>query len=153
MSAALAVASSLVTSAAYVGPPAAAIVVAQTADNLPPVASAGLAGLGGLAFLVTFLKQGGLTGLIRLFKGSDDPKPAPRPDHPLPPVHTHAHQLVTHGELEARLARIEAKIDHNAETASEAIKDLTNSMTNVLRDMTKAIGRLEGKIEAQPAKR
>ncbi len=153
MSAAAAIASSFLTSAAMVGPPTAAIVVAQTADNLPDVAKYGLTGVGLLTFIVTFLKQGGLATLSKLFGAGDKDasKPAaevPRPDHPLPRPLSHGAHLVTHAELEARLARIELKIDDNAKQSSEDIKDLTDSMTTVIRDMTKALGQVEGKLEA-----
>jgi hypothetical protein len=143
MSALAAITSSLLSSSALVAVPAAGILLAD-AQSVPPEARAAVWILGGVAFLAAFLGNlGKALPVVRGLLGLPENKTPLRPE-PLPPYHG-AH-LVTHAELEARLLRIEEKIDENAKEARDDLHGLTKTMEACFREMSKAIGNLEGKL-------
>jgi hypothetical protein len=148
MSAFAAIASALVSSSAVVAIPTAGILLAN-ADVVPPEARAAIWFVGGITYVAVFLGNlGKALPVLRSLLGLPESKPVPpRPD-PVPPGNYGAH-LVTHQELEARLLRIEEKIDENAKEARDDLHSLTKTMEACFREMSKAIGNLEGKLSAR----
>lgn len=141
MSALSVIASSLLTSSAMVAIPTAGILLAD-APSIPSEARAAIWIMGGFAFLVAIIANlGRALPVLRSIMGLRGPDSGPggAPDH-------HGAHLVTHAELEARLLRIELKIDGNAKESRDDLHGLTKTMESCFRDMSKAIGSLEGKL-------
>lgn len=150
MSAVAAIFSSLLSSSALVAIPTAGILLAD-AQPVPPEARAAIWLLGGVAFLAAFIGNlGKALPVVKGLLGLPDNKPAvPRPD-PQPMGIPHGAHMVTHSELETRLLRIEEKIDDNAREARGELHTLTKTMESCFREMSKAIGNLEGKLSNRP---
>lgn len=144
---AAAVVSSLLSSAAVVAVPTVGAVLADGSANIPEPAKATIFLLSGLTMFIVFLANlGKALPVMRTMLAFGETKPTRAPDHPLP--RDHASMLVTHGELEQHLRRIETKIDDNAEASRTEIKQLTATMTKCFADLVHQVGQLEGRALA-----
>ena len=149
MSASLSVLSSLASSAAVstvvVAAPAAGLALANSSQSLPAGAKEALIVVAGITYIAVFLSHlGKALPVLRALCGTPSPASAPAPAPTAPPLQ----HLVTHAELEARLERIEDKMDRSAATSRKELAALTSTMQACFHDMAKSIGKLEGQHKA-----